>query len=67
MSFFGLGLPELLVIFAVFLLVLGPKRLPRAGKYIAKYFGGLRSASEEFKREIDVIVVEDKDSKEDSP
>ena len=62
MSFFGLGLPELFVIFAVFLLVLGPQRLPNAGKYMAKYLGGLRSASEEFKREIDVTVLEDKDS-----
>ena len=62
MSFFGLGLPELFVIFAVFLLVLGPKRLPNMGKYIAKYFGGFRSASEEFKREIDLTVLEDKDS-----
>ena len=66
MSFFGLGLPELLVIFAVFLLVLGPKRLPRVGKYMARYFGRLRSASEEFKREIDVTVVEDNDSEGDS-
>ena len=62
MSFFGLGLPELFVIFAVFVLVLGPKRLPNAGKYIAKYLGGLRSASEEFNREIDVTSFEDNDS-----
>ena len=62
MSIFGLGLPELFVIFAVFLLIFGPKRLPNAGKYMAKYLGGFRSASEEFKREIDVTVLEDKDS-----
>ena len=66
MSFFGLGFPELLIICLIFLLVLGPNSLPKVGKYLAKYLGGFRSASDEFKREIDVVVLEDKDPKEDS-
>jgi Sec-independent protein translocase protein TatA len=49
-----------------FLLVLGPNKLPKVGKYLAKYLGGFRSASDEFKREIDVVVLEDKDPKEDT-
>ena len=66
MSFFGLGFPELLIICLIFLLVLGSNTLPKVGKYLAKYLGGLRSVSDEFKREIDVVVLEDEDPKEDT-
>ena len=66
MSFFGLGFPEILIICLIFLLVLGPNGLPKVGKYLAKYLGGFRSASDEFKKEIDVVVLEDKDPKEDT-
>ena len=65
MSFFGLGFPELIIVCLIFLLVLGPNKLPKVGKYLAKYLGGFRSASEEFKREIDVVVVGDKDPMKD--
>ncbi len=65
MSFFGLGFPELLIICLIFLLVLGPNSLPKVGKYLAKYLGGFRSASKEFKREIDVVVLEEKESEKD--
>ena len=65
MSFFGLGFPELLIIVLIFLLVLGPRSLPKIGKYLAKYLGSFRSASDEFKREIDVVVLKDRDSNED--
>ena len=40
--------------------------MPKVGKYLAKYLGGFRSASDEFKKEIDVVVLEDKDPKEDT-
>jgi Sec-independent protein translocase protein TatA len=40
--------------------------LPKVGKYLAKYLGSFRSASDEFKKEIDVVVLEDKDPKEDT-
>ena len=66
MSFFGLGFPVLLVLWLIFLLVLAPNSLPKVGKYLAKYLGGFRSASDEFKKEIDVVVLEDKDPKEDT-
>ncbi len=66
MSFFGLGFPELLIICLILLLVLGPNTLPKVGKYLAKYLGCFRSASEEFKREIDIVVLENKDPKEDT-
>ena len=66
MSFFGFGFPEILIICLIFLLVLGPNKLPNLGKYLAKYLAGFRSASDEFKREIDVVVLEDKDPKEDT-
>lgn len=41
----GLGLPEVLIVLAIALLVLGPKRLPEAGKSLGN---GLR----EFKQSV---------------
>ena len=39
---FGIGLPELLVILAILLVVLGPKKLPQAGAAIGKAIGEMR-------------------------
>jgi Tat protein translocase TatB subunit len=45
---FGIGLPELLVILAVALIVLGPQRLPEVARMLGRAYGQLRRASEEF-------------------
>ena len=52
MNIFGVGLPEVAVIFIVGLLIFGPKRLPQIGKSIGKTFKGFQSASKQFENEI---------------
>lgn len=48
---FGIGMTELLVIFVVGLLVLGPKRLPELASSLGKGLAELKRASREAKRE----------------
>tara|TARA_B100000989_G_scaffold287356_1_gene256918 strand:- start:5104 stop:5295 length:192 start_codon:yes stop_codon:yes gene_type:complete len=52
MNIFGVGLPEVAVIFLVALLIFGPKRLPQLGKSLGKTLKGLQSASKQFENEI---------------
>ena len=52
MNIFGVGLPEVAVIFIVALLIFGPKRLPQLGKSIGNTLKGLQSASKQFENEI---------------
>ncbi len=42
MKFFGLGVPELLIILAVILLIFGPKNLPKLGSALGKTVKNLR-------------------------
>ena len=49
---FGIGMPELMVIFVIALLVFGPKELPKIGKTIGKAMAELRRASEDLKEGI---------------
>ena len=46
---FGIGMPELLLLFVLALLVFGPKKLPEIGKQLGWALGELRRASEELK------------------
>ncbi len=46
---FGLGMPELIIIFIVALLVFGPKRLPELGKALGRAINEFKRASQEFK------------------
>ncbi len=48
---FGVSLPELLVIFAVALIVFGPERLPEIARTIGKVAADLRRASDQVRRE----------------
>ena len=50
---FGIGGTELLVIFLIALLVLGPDRLPELAKYLAKLTREIRTAGDEVRRHID--------------
>ncbi len=51
---FGLGMPELLVILAVALIVIGPKRLPDIAKTLGKGMREFRKATTDFKQNIDL-------------
>lgn len=51
MNVFGVGLPEMAVIFVVALLVFGPKKLPEIGRTVGKTLKGFQEASREFQEE----------------
>jgi len=46
---FGIGISELLVIFLVALLVLGPEQLPKVARTLAKVLGEFRRHSEDLR------------------
>ena len=60
---FGIGLPELVVILAVALIVLGPQRLPEVARMLGRAYGQLRRASDEFQNTIrqDLAALERQD------
>jgi sec-independent protein translocase protein TatA len=45
---FGLGFPELLLIFVIALIVFGPKKLPDLGRSIGRAMSEFKKASDEF-------------------
>jgi sec-independent protein translocase protein TatA len=49
---FGLGIPELLVIFVIALIVFGPKKLPELGKSVGRAMAEFKKASEEFQESV---------------
>ncbi len=52
MNFFGIGLPEMAVIFAIALLIFGPKKLPEIGRSMGKAMKSFQDASSSFQNEI---------------
>lgn len=51
MNIFGIGLPEMAMIFIVALLIFGPKKLPEIGRSLGKTIRGFQEASKEFETE----------------
>jgi sec-independent protein translocase protein TatA len=51
MNFFGIGLPEMAVIFVLALLVFGPKKLPEIGRSLGKTLRSFQQASKDFENE----------------
>ncbi len=51
MNIFGIGLPEMAVIFTIALLVFGPKKLPEIGRTFGKTLRSFQDASKEFENE----------------
>lgn len=49
---FGIGIFELLVIFIVILLCVGPDKLPEFARNMAKYLGEFRKVSDDLKRSV---------------
>jgi TatA/E family protein of Tat protein translocase len=55
---FGIGVPELLVILAIALLVLGPKRLPEVARSLGKGIAEFRRASSELRETLTATITE---------
>lgn len=49
---FGLGVPELIVIFVIALLVFGPRKLPDLGKSIGRAMAEFKKASDDFQESV---------------
>lgn len=51
MNVFGIGLPEMMLIFVLALLIFGPKKLPEIGKTLGKTLRSFQDASNSFQDE----------------
>jgi TatA/E family protein of Tat protein translocase len=51
---FGMGMPEILLILAVALIVIGPKKLPGLAKSLGRAMGEFKNATQDLKRSIDL-------------
>lgn len=60
---FGLGFQELIVIFIIALLVIGPKRLPDLAKALGKAFREFKQATDDLKQNFDVDSITKPDIK----
>ena len=55
---FGIGMPELVLILALALIVLGPKRLPEIARALGKGLAEFRRATDELKEELRQVEVD---------
>ena len=62
---FGIGMPEMILILAIALIVIGPKKLPDLAKSLGRAMREFKKATSEFKEsiEIDDEIKELKDAK----
>ncbi|MCK5836067.1 MAG: twin-arginine translocase subunit TatB [Desulfobacula sp.] len=51
---FGLGMPEILLILAIALIVIGPKKLPDLAKTLGRAMGEFKRSAQDFKNSIDI-------------
>ena len=62
---FNIGPAELIVIFLVALIIVGPKRLPEIGRTIGKSLREFRRATDDFKQHLDFDASDDDDLPEE--
>lgn len=55
---FGIGMPELILILALALIVLGPRRLPEIARALGKGLAEFRRATDEIKEELRQVEEE---------
>ena len=60
---FGIGMPEMLLILAVALIVIGPKKLPDLAKSLGRAFAEFRRATSEIKESLEIDDADLKDIK----
>ena len=60
---FGIGMPEMLLILAVALIVIGPKKLPDLAKSLGRGLAEFRKATSEIKESLELDDTELKDIK----
>ena len=51
---FGIGMPEMLLILAIALIVIGPKKLPDLAKSLGRAIGEFKKATSELKESIEI-------------
>ena len=67
MKIFGLGIPELLIILAVFLVIFGPKLLPKLGSAFGKTAKTMREGVSEVQNKVDESFADEEDEEVETP
>lgn len=57
---FGIGMPELILIFIVALIVIGPKKLPDIAKALGRALGEFRRATDDIRENFDLASLDHK-------
>ncbi len=56
---FGMGVPEILLILAIALIVIGPKKLPELAKSLGRAMGEFKRATNDFKESLEIDKFDD--------